>query len=299
MNLFLFGDTGFIGKNVCEHFQRISKIKIYKSSDFKINIMNRKAIDNAIRETMPDIVLNFSGMASIEPKDENVVYDINSFGFLNILESLKKHKFKGSIFHTSSSYVYQSSNGKLSEDSPTMPSTHYGCSKLLSEKFGFWFKNYFKVTVFRLFNIIGRKQKSHFFVPKIVKAFKEKDREITLGNLNLIRDFLDVRDFSLILEKIILGDNISLMEARGYEIFNLCSGKGVRLSEVINTLEKITGNRIIIKEKKAFTTKNGFSSVSQIGSSKNFFEKYNFQQNYSLKDTLCWMLEEKKIDEEQ
>ena len=87
------------------------------------------------------------------------------------------------------------------------------------------------ITVVRPFNYTGVGQAEHFLIPKVVKAFKLKSDEIELGNLDVSRDFSDVRD--------VVSAYLALLEQGHQGTFNVCSGSAVPLSDVkrINTVE--------------------------------------------------------------
>ena len=94
----------------------------------------------------------------------------------------------------STSQVYGNpSDDPVTEDTITTPINHYACSKLAMELMA---RNWFDrlpILITRPFNYTGRGQDQRFLLPKLIDHFRRRAAVIHLGNLDVERDFLDVR----------------------------------------------------------------------------------------------------------
>ena len=122
------------------------------------------------------------------------------------------------------------------------PVNHYGASKAAAEYIAQVFHKIhgLPLAIVRPFNHIGRGQDPHFVIAKIIKAIKEKKDAIELGNLSVVREFIDVRD--------VVDIYIKLMEQfpEGM-ILNIANGKGYRITDIIQLIHELTGIPLKIK----------------------------------------------------
>ena len=90
------------------------------------------------------------------------------------------------------------------------------------------------IVLSRPFNYTGRGQSPNFLLPKIINAFKDSKRAIELGNLDVSRDFSDVRD--------VVAAYLRLRETDiPAPAYNICSGTATSLLSVIETLNELAG----------------------------------------------------------
>ncbi len=127
-------------------------------------------------------------------QDESI-YAINTFGPQYILDAcLKLKKSPKRIILASSSTIYgPQGNERLNEHSLVNPTNHYACSKWAMEQIAATYADRLNITITRPFNYTGVGQDIKFLVPKIISHFKQKAATIKLGNIDVWRDFSDVR----------------------------------------------------------------------------------------------------------
>lgn len=101
----------------------------------------------------------------------------------------------------------------------------------------------------RPFNYTGVGQEEHFLIPKIVAHYRRREPAIELGNLDVVRDFSDVRFVVEVYRRLLES------EARA-ETVNLCSGRGVALGEIIERMNQIAGHAIQVNVNPAFVRAN-------------------------------------------
>jgi nucleoside-diphosphate-sugar epimerase len=142
------------------------------------------------------------------------------------------------IIVASSAQVYAVRNAlPLTEDSPLQPKTHYAVSKRAAEDIAETYSGQFPIVVTRPFNYTGPSQSSKFLVAKIVQHYAEARKEIRLGNLDLFRDFSDVR-------RVVEAYARLLSDAIKPTTVNICSGRTVHLVEIVEIMESISGHTL-------------------------------------------------------
>ena len=157
---------------------------------------------------------------------------------MNLLEAIVKANLRPRIILASSSAVYASSTGlePIKEDYPMDPSSPYGQSKLLLEQMAKQYikKNEMDIMLVRPFFLIGPRKVDDVcsaFARSIVAIELGYRSNIEVGNLEIVRDFLDVRDgieaLYLIANKGITGES-----------YNICSGVGYSLRSVLDIFKK-------------------------------------------------------------
>ena len=121
-------------------------------------------------------------------------------------------------------------------------------------------------------------------MPKIIEHFKHKAPILKLGNIEVSRDFSDVRWISEAYT------NLLSIPTKGITRINLCSGKLTSIREIIEALQKITGHQIDIETDLDLVRKVDIQS--QYGKNKKLFNVVpNLSPTIELSETLKWMLE--------
>ncbi|PNH90080.1 GDP-mannose 4,6-dehydratase [Vibrio diazotrophicus] len=254
----LTGVDGFTGKYVAKEltekgYQVIGLVyKHAGEGQVACDLTDKQAVKNCLVEVKPDYVIHLAALSFVGHADQRAFYDVNVFGALNILEMAKEIgiSFKKVIFASSANiYGNPIAIEKIDESVAPAPVNHYAMSKLAMEHMAkLWFDD-FPLLITRPFNYTGPGQAEQFLIPKIVSHFKKKAAEIELGNIDVYRDFSDVRD--------IAKAYVRLLESGARsEIVNLCSGNVSSLSSIISKMEDIAGYKINVKVNPAFVRDN-------------------------------------------
>jgi nucleoside-diphosphate-sugar epimerase len=219
-------------------------------------------------------------------ENEAELYNVNVVGTVNLLNALMALPSKPQkVLLASSANVYGNSpNSPIDELQMLAPANHYAVSKVAMELMAANFSHELPIVVTRPFNYTGPGQAINFVIPKLVHHFKAKLPVIELGNLNVEREFNDVR---MVCEAYLA--LLKLPTERGHlEVFNICSGQTYALQEVIQLLTEITGHSLEVKVNTAFVRRH---EVHQLcGNSAKLSHAIGPLSAYTFRDTLQTML---------
>jgi nucleoside-diphosphate-sugar epimerase len=120
-------------------------------------------------------------------------------------------------------------------------------------------------------------------IPKLVTHFAQRAEAVELGNLDVEREFNDVRFVCEAYLRL-------LQKAMPGEVYNICSGKPVTLRSVIELLSEITSHRLQVNVNPAFVRSNEIHRLC--GSPAKLAGVVGDISSPPLVDTLRWMLAE-------
>jgi nucleoside-diphosphate-sugar epimerase len=285
----LTGVDGFTGKYVAKEltekgYQVVGLVyKHAGEGQVACDLTDKQAVKNCLSEVKPDYVIHLAALSFVGHADQKAFYDVNVFGALNILEMAKEIgiSFKKVIFASSANiYGNPVAIEKIDESVAPAPVNHYAMSKLAMEYMAkLWFDN-FPLLITRPFNYTGSGQAEQFLIPKIVSHFKKKAAEIELGNIDVYRDFSDVRDVAKAYVRLLESDARS-------EIVNLCSGNVSSLSSIISKMEEVAGYKINVKVNPAFVRANEIKILG--GDNSKLVSLTGFKPTIAIDQTLLDM----------
>lgn len=277
------GLSGFTGQFLKQRLEQDGHQVVGLSSDgSRADLNDRSKLQQIVDEMQPDKVVHLAAISFVAHGNPDEIYCTNLLGTRNLLSVFSQMPKKPShILIASSANIYGNSDvGVIDEKVIPAPANDYAVSKLAMEYMAKTWIEKLPITIVRPFNYTGVGQDEKFLLPKIVNHFKEKAPTIELGNLDVIRDFSDVRDvvncYAKLLETTATG-----------EIYNVCSGNGVSLLDVIEMMKTISNHDIKVKVNPAFVRANEVKKL--IGSNKKLESRIGISSRYSLLDTLTWM----------
>lgn len=231
----------------------------------------------------PDVVIHLAALAFVAEPDPALFYHINLLGTRNLLEALcrSKHPPRCTIIASSANIYGNSQAGILSEETQPNPVNDYAVSKLAMEYLARSYMDRLGIVITRPFNYTGVGQSDRFLIPKIVSHFVKRKPEIELGNLDVEREFSDVRDvatlYRLLAEKQPVG-----------EIVNLCSSQPITLKSCISIAESLSDHRIEVVVNRDFVRPNEIKTLS--GSRQKLMSLLSPPAPRSFEETMSWML---------
>ena len=247
------------------------------------DLTNLAALSEAVSKVKPDLVVHLAGIAFVGHSQPSAFYDVNLIGTRNLLQALEPLADRlECILLASSANVYgNAQEGLISESQHPNPANDYAVSKLAMEFMAKTWLPKLPVVIARPFNYTGIGQTDNFLIPKIVSHFFNQEKSISLGNLEVWREFNDVRDVVHAYRRIIECKPIG-------QTINVCSGQLISLREVVSMATELTGHSIEINVNPAFVRAN---EVTRLGGDCTLLKRFITDwKPRSLSGTLAWML---------
>ena len=247
MRLLVTGAEGFTGK----HFF-LSAVKAgYEVFGLQADLLNHEALDAEVLMVQPDFVVHLAAVSFVGGSDKSAFYSVNVVGTTNLLDAISKlRKAPTKVVLASSANIYGNSDiSPIEENAAPNPINHYAASKLAMEKMALTYSDKIPIVIARPFNYTGSGQHTNFIIPKLVSHFLDKKSSISLGNVNVEREFNDIDmvcEYYLMLIKYGISG----------ETYNVCSGNTYSLATVIECLSELTGQVISVCVSKDLVRSN-------------------------------------------
>jgi GDP-4-dehydro-6-deoxy-D-mannose reductase len=212
-------------------------------------------LSSLLERTRPDAIIHLAGLSSVAASETQTLeaYDVNIQGTLKLLEAVRRLGLRCRVILVSSADVYGRANvGRpLREDDPPQPVSPYGLSKLLTGEAGRFYHRAYGIdtVILRPFSHTGPGQTPTFIFPKVAAGIVRIERGqsepvIEMGNLDVRRDYSDVRDvcraYSLAIERCAAG-----------QTYNVTSGRPVLLADAVEALRRLARVPVDIRSSEA------------------------------------------------
>ena len=207
----------------------------------RADLRNAQRVLEVLRDTKPQRIYHLAALSSPADslQDPRLTYEVNFGGTLNLLLAWRELQFDSRLLYVSSSDVYglvRDEDLPLREDTPLRPASPYAASKAASEFLAFQFFQGYGLPIVRVrpFNHTGPRQSATFVCSSFAKQIAEvntglRPPTVAVGNLQLRRDFSDVRD-------IVRGYHLLLEKGQPGEVYQLCSGRAVSIEAILQIL---------------------------------------------------------------
>ena len=304
------GITGFAGSHLAEHLLGRGGFEIYglyrwrsrteniqgfkdKIELLEGDIRDAASMRHLVEKIKPDWVFHLAAQSYVPMSWKAPVETLstNIIGEANLFEACRKAECDPSILIAGSSEEYGfvlPDEVPIAETNPLRPLSPYGVSKVTQDLLAFqYFKSYgLKVIRTRAFNHTGPRRGEVFatsnFARQIVMIEKGKQEPvICVGNLDAVRDFSDVRDIAR-------AYTIALERCEPGEVYNICSGKGIKIRELLDML--IAQSKVDIEIKKDPARMRPSDVEFLIGDSTRFRAKTGWKPEIAFEQTLADLL---------
>ena len=261
MKVLITGIDGFVGNHLSNYLLKegyevygTSVIDGFKKENINIchmNVLDKEEIRNVINKIKPDQIYHLAGQSAVGLSWKNPVLtvDINISGTLNLLDIIRELKLNVSILIIGSSDQYgiiKPEECPVNEEHTQKPQSPYGISKKTQEELALLYSKAYDMNIIavRPFNHIGTGQNLNFVVPDFASRIADIENGaepiLKVGNLETYRDFTDVKD-------IVRGYVILLNKGRKGEVYNIGSGKEVKVYDILKKLTDMSGVSIKIE----------------------------------------------------
>lgn len=247
----------------CEAISRVEKICERKLSFIRGDIRDLKVLEKIFNEFDIEAVLHFAGLKSVSESVKKPLeyYDNNFSGSVALCQAMQAAGVYKLIFSSSATVYGDQSTMPVSEESPlNLPTNPYGRSKLMVENMlGDLASSdpYWSIAILRYFNPVGAHESGLIgedpsdipsnLLPYITQVAVRKLENLTVfGDDYPTKDGTGVRDYIHVVD-LVNGHLCALeklVQKRGVNIWNLGTGVGVSVLEMINAFEKVTGSTV-------------------------------------------------------
>ncbi len=250
-----------------------------------VNLSESGSLVDVLQAVQPTHVVHLAAISFVAHGDAQAIYKTNVVGTRNLLEALLQANTPlKSVLLASSANIYGNAiGGVLTENTPAAPANDYAVSKLTMEYLSRLYSDRLPITIVRPFNYTGVGQRDDYLIPKIVSHISKRAAVIELGNLEIARDFSDVRS--------VVHQYTKLLEtpAAVGQTFNICSGLAMSLNDVLGIARELSGHNLEVRVNPAFVRQNEVKIL--VGSSAYLESIIGSVAPIAFRETLRWMLE--------
>ncbi|MDB2074997.1 UDP-glucose 4-epimerase GalE [Clostridium paraputrificum] len=287
MSILVTGGAGYIGShtsiellqagydivivdNFCnskpESLNRIEELTGKKSKFYEVDILDREGLNKVFDENNIEAVIHFAGLKAVGESVEKPIeyYENNISGTLVLCDVMRKHNVKKIVFSSSATVYGMNNKVPFSEDMPTASATNpYGSTKLFIEQILsdiYVSDNEWSVALLRYFNPIGAHESGRIgedpngipnnLMPYITQVAVGKRKELSVfGNDYDTHDGTGVRDYIHVVDlaKGHLKAVGKVLSSNGVEAYNLGTGIGYSVLDVVNSFEKASRQKVPYK----------------------------------------------------
>jgi len=257
--------------------KRLKILKKNKNFNFKnISLNNNKKLTSYIKHSKSNCIIHLAAQPGVRYSfiNPNIYLKYNVEGFLEILKSMEKLNLKNLIFASSSSVYGDAEKFPTQEPHKLKPLNFYAATKVLNEEMAKIYHKNSNINSFglRFFTSYGSLGRPDMLIDKTINAIK-KNQSINLYNQgNHSRDFTHVSNVVEIIYEL----TKKIEKFKGYDFFNICSGKKTSIRYLLKTIEKKLNQKIKFKKIK----KQKGDMLQTHGSNKKILNFLNKKINF-------------------
>lgn len=254
----IFGAAGFVGgylyKELDAHGYKVYGSDILDAPEngmeyIRADLLDARRVAEVISDVRPEAIINLAAISSVGQswKLPQTTMQVNIVGALNILEGARAIHPMPKVLFIGSSEEYAVSSEPISEESPLDANNPYGISKMAQERLAQLYREHYGMKIYcaRPFNHTGVGQRDSFVIPSWCKqaaAISKSGRPgvMRVGNLNVRRDFSDVRD-------VVRAYRMILEREECTQVYNIGSGRALYLRELLEYIISLSERPIQVE----------------------------------------------------
>ncbi|HEY5658127.1 MAG TPA: GDP-mannose 4,6-dehydratase [Myxococcota bacterium] len=238
MRVLVTGAGGFVGKALLPRLE--SAGHVCAGCDLEVDVADPAAVAAKVAEVAPDAIAHLAALSSVADSHQHAeqTYRVNFVGTRNVLEAARRTATRCRVLIVGSGDEYGSSPPgapALTEAAPLRPQSPYSRTKACADLLGAAYaQRGLDVVRTRSFNHTGPGQRDTFVASSFARQIAEieagrRPPRMLVGNLDSVRDFLDVEDvvdaYALLLDSHVPSG-----------VYNVASGQGVRVGQILDLL---------------------------------------------------------------
>ena len=309
MRVLITGIAGFVGTHLVDFLQRqdasLEVFGLVKPRGtlpdlpeavtlLEADLEDAASVERAMDSVTPDRIVHLAAQSSpqLSWADPGGTYRTNVLGLLHVLESVRKRGIAPRILVVGSAEEYGLADARdlpLTEDAPLRPQSPYASSKVAQGFLALQYTLSYRLPIVRTrtFHHTGSRRGEAFAESSFARQLAEiegglRPPMVTVGNLDAVRDFTDVRDvlraYWLLLER-----------GEAGEAYNVCSGRGVRIGDLLDLLIRLSGLDIEVRVDPQKVRRAEIPEV--VGDPAKIRAATGWQADVPLERTLRFLLE--------
>ncbi len=251
------------------------------------DITDKENVTKTFEKFKPDLIYHLAAIHFIPYCSQNPAqtFNVNVTGTQNILDACSINNINKIIFASSAAVYPISKTAHRETDNTHINNVYgdvYGITKITNE---FMLKHHSElnpnstVIATRFFNVYGPNETNPHFIPSVLEQTQESDEIVIRSTLKPARDYVHVEDVTDALLA------LSKVQEKGFEIYNIGSGKPHTVGSVIDTISKVTKRKFqIISDPKTYRKNdrlNLFADISKIQKEIKWQPKYTLDKGIS------------------
>jgi GDP-4-dehydro-6-deoxy-D-mannose reductase len=311
MRALVTGVSGFVGGHLCEHLVAAGDqvVGISASGRWPADLahLGRDArierldlveaaedeLAELVRRKQPEALYHLAAQSNPQQSvaDPRGTWALNLGGTLNLLEAVKASGLKPRVILVGTGTCYGDPATEfipVREDCPLRPNNPYAASKAAVDLLGIQhhLAHGTDVVIVRPFNHAGPRQSPRYVLAALAAQVAEVEAGqkecVEVGNLDVIRDFTDVRD-------VVRGYRLLAAQGRSGEIYNLGSGRGTKIADALEHLRSVASRPVAVRVDPARVRPVDLPFL--VADSSKLRAATGWEPGYSIEQTLADMLE--------
>ncbi|MGI5843976.1 MAG: GDP-mannose 4,6-dehydratase [Candidatus Xenobium sp.] len=311
MRVLVTGIAGMVGSHLAEYLvEHVREAEIFgavrpggstgnlaRISDrvhlVECDICSISSVEEMLTACQPDRLFHLAGQSSVQVSFRNPheTLKTNVNGLVNLLEVLRRQRPECRVLVPGTSEEYGAQDGILDEDAALLPLSPYALSKAIQDLTAFQYARSYKLHIIRTraFNHTGPRRPTMYaeadFAAQIARIEGGAQDTVRVGNLEAVRDFSDVRD-------VVRGYWMALEQGQVGEVYNLCSGVGRSIREVLEGLlaRSATTPRVVFEPERLRPS----DPPRILGNDSKFRELTGWMPEIPFEQTLSDILKEQR-----
>lgn len=257
------------------------------------DLLDAHSLQDLLMNVRPTHIFHLAGQSFVPASwaSPAVTLETNLVGACNLFEAVRAAKIEPAIQIACSSEEYglvKPNEVPIKETNPLRPLSPYGVSKLAMDYLGYqYFKSYdMRIIRTRGFNHTGPRRGEVFAESSFAKQIAEIEKKIkkpilSVGNLEAERDYTDVRDM-------VKGYLLATEKGEPGEVYNICSGKAVKIREVLEILLSFSKIKVEVKQDPARMRPSDVPIL--LGDNSKFIKQTGWKPEISFEKTMADLL---------